>query len=36
MLRHRLANDPQAERQVAREELGKINRLRLTRLLEEG
>jgi len=36
VLRHRLANDPQAERQVAREELGKINRLRLTRLLEEG
>lgn len=33
ILRGRLANNPVAERRVAREELGKINRIRLERLL---
>ena len=35
ILRGRLGNDPQEERQVVRQELGKINRIRLGRLLEE-
>lgn len=34
VLRHRLTNDAGNERRVAREELGKINRLRLQRLVE--
>lgn len=33
MLHERLANDPATERRVIREELGKINRLRLQRLI---
>jgi 2-oxo-4-hydroxy-4-carboxy-5-ureidoimidazoline decarboxylase len=33
ILRDRLGNDPVTERRVAREELGKINRIRLERLL---
>jgi len=33
LLRGRLGNDPQAERQVVRAELGKITRLRLEKLL---
>ena len=36
VLRSRLRNDPAYERTVVRDELGKINRLRLQRLLEEG
>jgi OHCU decarboxylase len=36
VLRSRLGNDPATERRVVREELGKINRLRLQRLVEEG
>lgn len=36
VLRSRLGHDPAYERGVVRDELGKINRLRLTRLLEEG
>ena len=36
LLRQRLANDPATERRVAREELGKINRLRLQRLVEDS
>ena len=36
VLRHRLRNDPAYERTVVRDELGKINRLRLQRLLDEG
>ena len=36
VLRDRLGNDAATERRVAREELGKINRLRLQRLVEEG
>jgi 2-oxo-4-hydroxy-4-carboxy-5-ureidoimidazoline decarboxylase len=35
VLRSRLGNDPAREREVVREELGTINRLRLQRLLEE-
>jgi 2-oxo-4-hydroxy-4-carboxy-5-ureidoimidazoline decarboxylase len=34
LLRERLANDPETEWGVVRRELGKINRIRLTRLLE--
>lgn len=34
--RHRLGNPPEHEREVVRTELGKINRLRLTRLADEG
>lgn len=33
ILRERLENDPEAERQVVRDELRKINELRLTRLI---
>jgi len=36
VLRSRLLNDRETERRVVREELGTINRLRLTRLVEEG
>jgi OHCU decarboxylase len=36
VLRSRLRNDLPTERRVVREELGKINRLRLQRLVEEG
>lgn len=36
VLRSRLGNDAETERRVVREELGKINRLRLQRLVEEG
>jgi len=36
VLRQRLGNDPAYERTVVREELAKINRLRLERLVEEG
>ena len=36
ILRSRLLNDRDTERRVVREELGRINRLRLTRLVEEG
>ncbi|HZI96206.1 MAG TPA: 2-oxo-4-hydroxy-4-carboxy-5-ureidoimidazoline decarboxylase [Actinomycetales bacterium] len=36
LLRERLSNDPTAERRVARDELGKINRLRLRRLVEKS
>ncbi len=36
VLRSRLGHEPAYERGVVRDELGKINRLRLTRLLEEG
>lgn len=35
-LRHRIGNDPQQERRIVRQELAKINRIRLTRLAEEG
>ncbi|MGP3987003.1 2-oxo-4-hydroxy-4-carboxy-5-ureidoimidazoline decarboxylase [Streptomyces sp. 3N207] len=35
-VRHRLDNTPQQEREIVRRELAKINRLRLTRLAEEG
>ncbi|WP_255954067.1 2-oxo-4-hydroxy-4-carboxy-5-ureidoimidazoline decarboxylase [Streptomyces odontomachi] len=35
-LRDRLGNPPERERAVVRAELAKINRLRLTRLVEEG
>lgn len=34
ILRQRLGNDPATERRVVREELGKINRIRLQRLVE--
>ena len=34
LLRERLGNDPETEWGVVRRELGKINRIRLTRLLE--
>uniref|UniRef100_UPI0028683B27 2-oxo-4-hydroxy-4-carboxy-5-ureidoimidazoline decarboxylase n=1 Tax=Streptomyces phytophilus TaxID=722715 RepID=UPI0028683B27 len=33
-LRARLGNAPEREREIARGELGKINRIRLTRLVE--
>jgi OHCU decarboxylase len=36
VLSSRLGNSPEAERRVMREELGKINALRLRRLVEEG
>jgi 2-oxo-4-hydroxy-4-carboxy-5-ureidoimidazoline decarboxylase len=36
VLRARLDNDPATERAVLRAELGKINRIRLTRLLEDS
>jgi 2-oxo-4-hydroxy-4-carboxy-5-ureidoimidazoline decarboxylase len=35
-IRHRIGNTPQQERTIVRQELAKINRLRLTRLAEEG
>jgi 2-oxo-4-hydroxy-4-carboxy-5-ureidoimidazoline decarboxylase len=35
MLRDRLGNEPADERRVVRSELGKINRIRLDRLLRE-
>ncbi|MEU3449296.1 2-oxo-4-hydroxy-4-carboxy-5-ureidoimidazoline decarboxylase [Streptomyces thermolilacinus] len=34
-LRERIANTPEREREIVRAELGKINRIRLTRLVEE-
>jgi 2-oxo-4-hydroxy-4-carboxy-5-ureidoimidazoline decarboxylase len=34
ILNHRLGNDPVTERAVVRDELSKINRIRLTKLLE--
>ncbi|MER8230955.1 2-oxo-4-hydroxy-4-carboxy-5-ureidoimidazoline decarboxylase [Streptomyces sp. NPDC094049] len=34
-LRERIGNSPEAERETVRTELGKINRIRLTRLVEE-
>jgi 2-oxo-4-hydroxy-4-carboxy-5-ureidoimidazoline decarboxylase len=36
LLRERLGNDPETEWGVVRRELGKINRIRLTRLLDQG
>jgi 2-oxo-4-hydroxy-4-carboxy-5-ureidoimidazoline decarboxylase len=36
LLRERLGNDPETEWGVVRRELGKINRIRLTKLLEDG
>ncbi len=36
ILRARLNNDPETERRVVRDELGKINRIRLERMLGEG
>lgn len=36
ILRERLTNDPATERRVALSELGKINRIRLERMLAEG
>lgn len=36
ILEQRLGNDPATERAVVRTELGKINRIRLTRMLSEG
>jgi 2-oxo-4-hydroxy-4-carboxy-5-ureidoimidazoline decarboxylase len=36
LLRERLGNDPAAEWDVVRRELGKINRIRLRKLLEDG
>lgn len=36
ILEQRLTNDPATERAVVRAELGKINRIRLTRMLSEG
>ena len=35
-VRHRIDNPPEREREIVRRELVKINRLRLTRLMEEG
>ncbi|MGP3951848.1 2-oxo-4-hydroxy-4-carboxy-5-ureidoimidazoline decarboxylase [Streptomyces sp. 7N604] len=35
-LKERLRNDQDTEREIVRTELGKINRIRLTRLVEEG
>ncbi|MGY0019574.1 2-oxo-4-hydroxy-4-carboxy-5-ureidoimidazoline decarboxylase [Streptomyces sp. cg35] len=35
-LRTRIGNTPEQEREIVRTELGKINRIRLTRLVEEG
>ncbi|MEU9009070.1 2-oxo-4-hydroxy-4-carboxy-5-ureidoimidazoline decarboxylase [Streptomyces sp. NPDC048479] len=35
-LRTRIGNSPEQEREIVRTELGKINRIRLTRLAEEG
>ncbi|GGX62643.1 2-oxo-4-hydroxy-4-carboxy-5-ureidoimidazoline decarboxylase [Streptomyces hiroshimensis] len=34
-IRHRIGNTPEREREAVREELGKINRIRLARLLED-
>jgi 2-oxo-4-hydroxy-4-carboxy-5-ureidoimidazoline decarboxylase len=34
-LRERIAHTPEREREIVRAELGRINRIRLTRLLEE-
>ena len=36
ILEDRLGNDPQAERAIVRAELGKINRIRLQKLLEDA
>jgi 2-oxo-4-hydroxy-4-carboxy-5-ureidoimidazoline decarboxylase len=36
LLRERLGNDPDTEWGVVRSELGKINRIRLAGLLEDG
>ncbi|MEU8569772.1 2-oxo-4-hydroxy-4-carboxy-5-ureidoimidazoline decarboxylase [Streptomyces pathocidini] len=35
-LKERIGNDPDTERETVRTELGKINRIRLTRLVETG
>ncbi|WP_434598823.1 2-oxo-4-hydroxy-4-carboxy-5-ureidoimidazoline decarboxylase [Streptomyces sp. A5-4] len=35
-MRERIGNAPEQEREIVRTELGKINRIRLTRLVEEG
>ncbi|MBR7676319.1 2-oxo-4-hydroxy-4-carboxy-5-ureidoimidazoline decarboxylase [Streptomyces sp. NPDC054796] len=35
-VRHRIGNTPDQEREIVRGELAKINRIRLTRLAEEG
>ncbi|RCG25665.1 2-oxo-4-hydroxy-4-carboxy-5-ureidoimidazoline decarboxylase [Streptomyces diacarni] len=35
-VRHRIDNSPRQEREIVRQELAKINRLRLTRLTENG
>ncbi|GAA2627443.1 2-oxo-4-hydroxy-4-carboxy-5-ureidoimidazoline decarboxylase [Streptomyces axinellae] len=35
-VRHRIDNSPEREREIVRQELAKINRLRLTRLMEKG
>lgn len=35
-VRHRIDNSPEQEREIVRQELVKINRIRLTRLTEEG
>ncbi len=34
-VKERIGNPPEQEREIVRAELGKINRIRLTRLLEE-
>jgi 2-oxo-4-hydroxy-4-carboxy-5-ureidoimidazoline decarboxylase len=34
-LKERIGNAPEQEREIVRAELGKINRIRLTRLVEE-
>jgi 2-oxo-4-hydroxy-4-carboxy-5-ureidoimidazoline decarboxylase len=36
ILEDRLGNDPQAERTIVRAELGKINRIRLQKLLSDA
>ncbi|TVL92902.1 2-oxo-4-hydroxy-4-carboxy-5-ureidoimidazoline decarboxylase [Streptomyces sp. SAJ15] len=35
-LKERISHDPQTEREILRDELGKINRIRLARLVERG
>jgi 2-oxo-4-hydroxy-4-carboxy-5-ureidoimidazoline decarboxylase len=35
-VRERISNSPEQEREIVRTELGKINRIRLTRLVAEG
>ncbi|MDJ0462587.1 2-oxo-4-hydroxy-4-carboxy-5-ureidoimidazoline decarboxylase [Streptomyces sp. H27-C3] len=35
-MRERIGNAPEQEREIVRTELGKINRIRLTRLVEQG